>query len=219
MGRVQYDHSLYRTGYRPYGMTNPQAAAAGLSGTPFGPARLHGYPFTRRGGATLQGLGAMVPDQSIVTYTGRWTPTYFMAANDIINAVSAALAKDGINVRNISTDAGWGDTSIVGMTIQPTPFNVTLQLQVANGQGYGDPNDIASIVNHEVYVASGSMPVASSIPSVQAPGGSPTGTGQPFGPGAGTPPIGNTDLTTWLESNALWIALGIGAAVLLPKIL
>jgi hypothetical protein len=220
MGRVAYGRTLIRTGYRPYGMTNPQAAAAGLSGTPFEPSRLHGYPFSRRGGSALHGLGAMVPDQSIVTYTGKWTPTYFMGANDIITAVSAALAKDGLSVKNVSTDAGFLDSTVLDMTIQPTPFNVTLQLQVANGQGYGNPADIASIVDHEVYVATGTMPAASSIPIVQAPGGSPTPTGQPAGPVPGTSLPGTpVDLTTWFEQNIGWLALGAGALLLLPKIL
>jgi len=229
MGRVAYDHSLYRTGYRPYGTTNPQAAAAGLAGvsmtrTPFSPARLHGLgqanPFTRSGGFQLHGLGAMVPDQSIVTYTGKWTPTYFMGANDIITAVSAALANDGLQVKNVSTDAGLLDSTVVGMTVQPTPFNVSLQIQVANGQGYAQPSDIASIVNHEVYVATGSMPVASSVPVVQAPGGSPTGTGQPMGPAPGVAAPGTpVDLTTWFEQNIGWVALAIGAALVLPRVL
>jgi hypothetical protein len=228
MGRVAYNHSLYRTGYRPYGKSNAFAAAQGLSGTSmpqgvFGPWRLSGDlgqspPFTRSGGYKLHGLAGIVPDQSIVTYTGTWTPTYFMGANDIITAVSAALAKDGLNVKHVDTTAGFLDTTIVGMTIQPTPFNVTLQIQVANGQGYGDPNDIVSIVNHEVYVATGAMPVGSSMPIVQAPGGAPTPTGQPMGPGAGVPGA-LPDLGTWFQQNIGWIALGIGAALVLPRIL
>jgi hypothetical protein len=224
MGRVQYDHSLYRTGYRPYGKTNPQQAASGLSGVSmhhgvFGPWRLAGMgqnqPFTRAGGFALHGLGAIVPDQSIVTYTGTWTPTYFMGANDIITAVTSALAKDGLQVKNVSTTAGFLDTTVVGMTIQPTPFNVTLQIQVANGQGYGQPSDIASIVDHEVYVATGSMPAASSIPVVQPPGGAPTATGQP----GAVPPGGAVDLTTWFEQNIGWLALAVGAALIVPKLL
>jgi hypothetical protein len=217
MGRVAYDHSLYRTGYRPYGKSNAFAAAQG----PFGPWRLAGMgqnpPFTRSGGFALHGLSGIVPDQSIVTYTGTWTPTYFMGANDIITAVSAALAKDGLNVKHIDSTAGFLDTTIVGMTIQPTPFNVTLQIQVANGQGYADPNNIISIVNHEVYVATGAMPIGSSMPIVQAPGGAPTPTGQP---GLPPPPPGALpNLTTWFEQNIGWIALGIGAALVLPRIL
>jgi hypothetical protein len=223
MGRVQYNHSLYRTGYRPYGMTNPQAAASGLSGVSmhhgvFGPWRLAGMgqnqPFTRAGGFALHGLGAMVPDQSIVTYTGTWTPTYFMGANDIITAVSAALANEGLKVTKVSTSAGFLDTTVVGMTIQPTPFDVTLQIQVQNGQGYGNPSDIGSIVDHEVYVATGSMPARSSVPIVQAPGGVPTPTGQP-----GAVPPGAVDLTTWFEQNIGWLALAVGAALIVPKLL
>jgi len=224
MGRVQYDHSLYRTGYRPYGMTNPQQAASGLSGVSmhhgvFGPWRLAGMgqnqPFTRAGGFALHGLGAMVPDQSIVTYTGTWTPTYFMGANDIITAVSAALVNDGLKVTKVSTSAGFLDTTVVGMTIQPTPFDVTLQIQVQNGQGYGNPSDIASIVDHEVYVATGSMPARSSVPIVQPPGGAPTPTGQP----GAVPPGGAVDLTTWFEQNIGWLALAVGAALIVPKLL
>jgi hypothetical protein len=229
MGRVAYDRTLIRTGYRPYGMTDPFAAAQGLAGVSmhhgvFGPWRLAGMgqnpPFTQRGGYALHGLGAMVPDQSLVTYTGKWAPTYTLGAQDVISAVTAALAKDGLNVKNVATDAGFLDTTVVGMTIQPTPFNVTLQIQIANGQGFGSPDDVISIIRHEVYVATGAMPVADSMPIVQPPGGSATGTGQPFGPGAGTPPPGSpVDLTTWFEQNIGWLALGVGALLVLPKVL
>jgi hypothetical protein len=75
-------------------------------------------------------------------------------------------------------------------------------------------------VDHYVYLVTGSMPLSSSVPSVQAPNTStPAPTGQPGVVGA--PPSGGpaTDLTTWLEQNAFWIALGVGALVVLPKLL
>jgi hypothetical protein len=241
MGRVAYDRTLIRTGYRPYGMTNPFAAAQGLAGVSmhhgvFGPWRLSGElgqntPFTPRGGYQLHGLhGAMlgflgnaVPDGSIVVYTGKWTPTYTIGATDLISAVTGALTSKGLHVTNSSTDAGLTDTSILGMTIQPTPFNVQLQIQVNTGQGgFTSPSDVVSIVDHAVYTITGAMPLASSPASVQVPGtDQPVATGpagpvpQPgnewtlpsFGiPGSGTTAPG---IPTWA-----WLAIaGVGALV------
>lgn len=238
MAFVRYNETLDRVGFRPQG-TNPRAAAA-LSGPirhgyeTFGPWVLHGEHllprqiFSERGGEMLHGmgdLGAMVPDQSIVVYQGKWQSTYTMGATDVIAAVSAALQSDGaVTVRNASSDAGVAQSTIVGMTIQPGPFNVTLQLQVTNGQGFGSPSDIASIVAHYVYQVTGSMPLTSSIPSVQAPGGGPAGTGQPgaIDPTTGLPysyhSAGAQDWSSWLQDNFGTVALLAGALFVLPPL-
>jgi len=225
MGRVQYDHSLYRTGYRPYGMTNPQQAASGLSGVSmhhgvFGPWRLAGMgqnqPFTRAGGFALHGLGFLgdiVPDGSIVTYTATWVPHGTQGASDIIGQVGSIIANEGLSVRTVSSSPY---RFLVNNTV-----NVKLVIQVQNGMGYGQPSDVASIVDNAAWQVTGSMPLASSISSVQVPGGAPAPTGQPEVPntGAGSGQQPPPDLTTWIEQNALWIALGVGALVLLPKVL
>jgi hypothetical protein len=225
MGRVAYDRTLIRTGYRPYGMTNPFAASQGLAGVSmhhgvFGPWRLAGMgqntPFTQRGGYALHGLGSlgdMVPDGSVVVYTGTWLPHGTQGATDVLAQVSSILAPEGLSVRSVSS-------SPYRFLVNNT-FNAKLTIQVANGMGYNQPSDIASVVDNAAWQVTGSMPLASSISSVQAPGGSPTPTGQPEVPNTGSgsgqqPP---PDLTTWLEQNALWIALGVGALVVLPKIL
>lgn len=231
MGRVQYDHSLYRTGYRPYGTTNPQAAAAGLAGISmaqgvFGPWRLAGLgqnqPFTRRGGYALHGLegavlgflGDIVPDQSIVTYTGTWQPHGTQGATQIIGQVSSILAGEGLSVRSVSSSPY---RFLLNNTV-----NVKLIIQVSNGEGFGQPSDIASVVDNAAWQVTGSMPLASSISAVQTPNApAPVPTGQPeipnTGDGSGQQPP--PDLTTWFEQNALWIALGVGALVLVPKLL
>jgi len=225
MGRVAYDHSLYRTGYRPYAQTNPQAAAAGLAGVSmehgvFGPWRLSGMgqspPFTRRGGYKLHGLGAlgdMVPDGSIVVYTGTWVPHGTQGATEVLGLVTSILAGEGLSVRSVSSSPY---RFLINNSV-----NVKLTIQVANGMGYNQPSDIASIVDNAAWQITGSMPLASSISSVQAPGGPPAPTGQPEVPNTGSgsgqqPP---PDFTTWLEQNALWLGLGVGALVLLPKLL
>lgn len=80
---VNYDQSLYRTGFRPYGLTNPQAATM-LQGIgqshSFGPWELHGvgerrgmgqsHPFTRRGGWPLHGLGDLNADVTAMANEG-----------------------------------------------------------------------------------------------------------------------------------------------------
>src|SRR6266850_4278348 len=109
MAFVRYNESLYRTGFRPYGMTNPHGATQ-LGGIPhvdhgwggFGPWVLHGVPFTPRGGDTLHGLAGIVPNGSIVTYQGKWAPTGTMGAQDVISAVVSAINPQGdVAVRNV----------------------------------------------------------------------------------------------------------------------
>jgi hypothetical protein len=219
MAYVPYDESIYRTGHRMFGLTDPFTASHGLSGINhsyggFGPWMLHGnQPFTERGGYHLSGLGAMVPDQAIVTYTATWVPHGTQGATDIIGQVSAILEQEGLSVRSVSSSPY---RFLVNNTV-----NVKLVIQVENGMGYGDPSDIASIVDNAAFQITGSMPLASAISSVQIPGGSPAPTGQPEVPntGAGSGQQPPTDFATWFEQNALWIGLGIGALVLLPKVL
>jgi hypothetical protein len=234
---TDYSRSMIRTGYRPYGATNPQAAAAGLAGVsmpkgPFGPWRLSGMgqhqPFTPAGAFKLHGLagvtasflgalGDMVPDQSIVTYTGTWVPHGTQGATDVIGQVSGILSGEGLAVRSVSSSAY--------RFLLNNTFNVKLTIQVQNGEGYGQPSDIASIVDNAAWQVTGSMPLASSISSVQVPGGAaPSSTGQPeipnTGAGAGALLSQPTDLTTWLEQNAVWLAVGaalIGIPLLLKR--
>lgn len=196
MGRVTYEPIRY--GFRPLANTNPFAATM-LNGL--------GEP-----------LGDMVSDQAIVTYQGRWTSTYFQGATDVISKVTQALASQGLLVRNSSSDAtGFGQTTIIGMTVHPAPFNVTLQIQIDNGLGFGSVDDVISIIRHYVYAVTGEFPFADSIPSVQnAVTGESESTGQPNVQGA---PAVSGDFTNWLQSNALLIGGIVIAATVLPSII
>jgi hypothetical protein len=236
MGRVAYDHSLYRTGYRPYGHTNPQAAAAGLAGISmehgvFGPWRLSGMgqspPFTRRGGYHLHGFGdAGIPDGSLVTYHGTWTSVFNTGggisqpgyAQAIADGVVAALNADGqLKVLSYPRDLSSGPSGTWAALLgSNAPFDITLQLQVMNGMGFGSVNDLIAIIRHYVYTVSGQFPVHDAIVSVRAP----SAPGSPDYQSTGLPGLSSgTDWSTWLQDNAAWLALGIGAALLLPKIL
>jgi hypothetical protein len=239
MGYTVNVRSIYRNGYRPVGRTDAFAAThLGSIGTGvalFGPARLHGMgqhrPFPEAGGytlhgvprirspkrassgsaahGTLSGLGALVPDQSILNYVGTWPiPIAFSnpSSQDILNAVVAALENDGLEVRNSSATSGY----------LASTFTATLQLQVNNGMGFADPNDVISVVRHEVFVATGSFPAADSIPTMQTPGAAgPVATGQPAGPGAAAA----IDWSAWLQQNIMLVGAGAAALMVLPMIL
>jgi hypothetical protein len=241
MSYVNYNQSLYRTGFRPYGTTNPRAAAAMLSGYPsdlgqmdlgqthvFGPWRLHGlgqsHPFTERGGWTLHGLGqSMIPDGTIVTYVGTWNSAYNTGggisqpgyAQAISDGVVAALNQDGqLKVLSSPHDLSSGIVGAAKAIVgYGEPFTETLILQVTNGMGFGSVNDIISIVRHYVYTVSGQFPTSDAITGVHHPG-------DPSTPASLAPtPAGPVDLTTWFETNAWWIGLALAGVILGPSLL
>ena len=146
-----------RTGFRP-ARTNPYAAtfeASRLSLGSLGQVQ----PFRSTPGYQLRGLGNIIPNQSIVTYRGKWAPGLLRSAEAAIGAVLSALTQDGFAVRNVSSDA----------TTDGQPFDVTLQLQVTNGLGFSNPSAIIAIVQAEVFTATGVTTLADSIPNVRVP--------------------------------------------------
>jgi len=195
MARVRYNLPIERTGYRPYGMTNPAAAAAGDL-----------TPRTKLSGLGL--LGAAVPDGSIVQYQGTWAGSLWAAdISSVISEVEATLAKNGWQVTSVNNAAN-------GLVNQ----NVTMTILINTGLGgYGAPQDIISIINNAVYQATGQMPLSGTIPSVQVPSApGPSDTGMPANPlVAATAPTGASTLVSWFENNAIYIGLGIAAVVLL----
>jgi hypothetical protein len=213
MGYTVYNRSLYRNGFRPYGTTNTSAAASGMGGTPFDPEFLrgvhhqHGYPFSARGGWRLGGMGdSGVPDQSVAVYSGVW-PSSSSFPTNVLGEVSTWLQQNGISV--LSSNAGSSLTS----NVMAKPYPVSLQVQVRNGMGFGAAADLASVIDHAFYMATGEMPLSSAIVSV--------GTGA-SGPGGGPTQIPGgqaEDWGQWLQDNAWLIGAGILAAFVVPKLL
>jgi hypothetical protein len=96
---VNYNQSLYRTGFRPYGHTDAFAASQlGDLGQshPFGPWMLHGdglgqnHPFTERGGWALHGL------DGFDYYYANQDPSVgpVVAGNPVAIAASKAIAAE-----------------------------------------------------------------------------------------------------------------------------
>jgi hypothetical protein len=201
------NHMRVQQGYRPF--TNPRRAMLGAIGA----------------------IGSMVPNGAVVTYQGQWVMNGTQAPDNTIAAVTTALGADGLHVVASSSDASAWSNNFMGR-----PYNVKLQVQIANGLGFGDPADVRSIIDHAAYVATGSMPNSSAITAVVAgsqdsgvvpPGSVPQlpdpncASGMPYDVN-GNPcpaPAGPQNFTTWLESNALWIGIGVVAAIVLPKVL
>jgi hypothetical protein len=211
MSYVTYNKSMYRTGLRPIGETDPFAASqlSGLGRTPFDPEILLGqtHPFTRAGGYGLHGLGDIVPNGSIVQYTGTWATDISTTPGAVLAQVVSALRSDGFNVLASSESGGLMGELFTGS------FTATIQLQVSNGMGFSQPADIAAIVDHEAYVASGVMPSGSGASVVSLPGSTPGA----LPPGA--LPAGATDWSAWFQQNASWIGLGILGIFIVPKVL
>lgn len=222
MGYVVYTRELQVVGYPPAANRNA-FAAANMSGV--GPSRRQRQAnesvFSASGGTRLSGLGAIVPNQTIVNYQGQWQNPITMGAMDVVSQVLSSLSQDGLAVKSSSTDAGILQ-SLGEPIFGAKPYNVKLQLQVNNGMGYGDPNDIISIIRHEVYQVTGIMPVGDSIPTMQLPASadSPDGgivvTGQPNQPATAIP---TSDFGSWLTNNLALVALGAAAVIVIPSLL
>jgi hypothetical protein len=207
MAYVTNRRGFIRTGFRPTYSDPYDATLLGAGKT---------------NGKGLHGLGDIIPNQSVVTWVGQVSGTAMKSVQDVVSAASAALQSDGLSV--IST-AGLPfsifDTDIQ-LTSAPT---VTLTLQVNNGMGYGQPSDIASVVNGEIFKASGFMP-SGAITVVQPPGGSATqtaaGAGMPCPSGQSLNAAGQCvpgmDWGAWLQQNAIWLGLGVVGLVLLPDL-
>jgi hypothetical protein len=203
MAYMNYNRELYRTGFRPYGQTNPWAASQ-LNGMDIPEAVLSGYlgqsrPFTRDGGWglhgsasfhpwVLEGLGqssAGAPTGSYLLYQGTWqlSPSHESSAQILASVLQ--ILKSSASVIGFQV----GSASQSGGLFTVSNFNVQIQLFVS-GPGFAEPNDAGSVVDHAYNQVTGLMPVVSNTVVTQLPTGTtaapaPTGT-SPF-PGSADP--------------------------------
>jgi len=105
----------------------------------------------------------LIANGTIVTYTGSWPHGEFTTADDMVQQVLAKLVTSGFASRSAPVVDATFVTTLGGN------FQVTLQLEVQNGIGYGSPDDVISIIRHWVYVVSGAFPTGDSIPVIQTP--------------------------------------------------
>jgi hypothetical protein len=116
-------------------------------------------------------MGASVPVGSVVTYTGTWHVGYFTSVQDVINKVGLGLLNnDGITVKTASGGILGAVGAIDNYLGGPAEMTVTMDVQITGGSGFGSVDDVASIVNHEAYQATGTLPTVFSTPKVKLPG-------------------------------------------------
>ena len=125
-----------------------------------------------------------IPDGTILTYTGTWTPTDTMGATSVISAVSSDLTGAGLPVRSSSNDAGLLQNTEAPFVLNLSPFHVTLTIQVQNGLGFAQISDVISIIRHWVFSETGAFPISDTVPTMVLPntGNYPVDTGQPAPP-------------------------------------
>jgi len=118
----------------------------------------------------------LVPSGSTVTYVGTWRTGSFQSADGVVSQVGSKLLAAGLSVRSQHSDAGFF-ANLPGFI--KVSFNVTLQLEVDNGLGYGAVDDIISIVRSNVQQVTGFPPQSDSITEILQPGDStPQNTGE-----------------------------------------
>jgi hypothetical protein len=105
----------------------------------------------------------MVSVGQFVTVTiGGIAPRSFFSeppsAADIQGAIQGVLTSDGLNPRSVSVTGG-GDVSAGGIpALFQTDAPYVAVITVVAGQTYGSPDDLASVIAHDVGVAVGQYP-------------------------------------------------------------
>ncbi len=166
-------------------------------------------------------MSAPIPTGSIITYqSDDWhTKSVFISPDDVLHSVETALIADGITARpGSAASVGFGAEVAGVASLSDIKFSVTLLVQITGGLGYNSADDVASIINHEVYATTGYLPSSSSVPKVQLPGNASVSglwnwfgslfsgsqsTGQPSDPSTGF------SLSNLTSSGTLYIALAL----------
>lgn len=151
-----------------------------------------------------------VQNKSIVSYIGSWIPGVGNNAQVSATAVSSELSSMGFTVLSSTNNEGFFSIGQEQITFQ-------MKVRIDSGFSYGDVSDVQSIIDHAVYVATGTLPISSSITAVQAPNTiAPVETGQPGQqlPPADQPKQGWFDkFISSFETFGVGTILGIGLAI------
>jgi hypothetical protein len=118
----------------------------------------------------------MVPAGSILTYNctfsnanySGWQSIDPPSPSDVETAVAAEAAQNNLSVVSAQLGADW-------YVYYVNQFSIQVRL---NGD-FNSSDDVQAILDHAVYDATGSLPIASSVSSIQTPAGAVTSTGQP----------------------------------------
>jgi hypothetical protein len=137
-----------------------------------------------------------VPAGSTILYTAKVNTPPFTSAQNILDAISPQLPAHGMALLSSQVISS-------GSVSGPASFSAT----VMDSIGHALKTDAQSVLDGliENFLGAGNLQLQSTV-TVVSPGISASGT-----PAA----VPSTDALSWLEGNALYIGLGIGALVLL----
>ena len=171
--------------YAQYGVTVPPASSAAAAAQT-----------TAVAAAATAAAAAQIPPGSTILYTASYNPVAgWTTSSQAINALSPLLPAHGMSLLS-STVAASG-------LISNASFSVTIMDSIGNNL-VSDAKSVLDALMNQIT----NNGLQSSSLTVVSPGTSASGAAA-----AATTPT--TDPVTWLESNALWIALGVGGIILL----
>jgi hypothetical protein len=118
----------------------------------------------------------MVPAGTVLTYQAQITTNgAFQTPDDVIQQMNQVFAQSNIAMRDYHIDAGILDT-ILSPVNGKLQFQLTATLQTL--ADFGAIQDIQSIADHGVYMATDALPT-STVPNITFPGGTQSSTEQP----------------------------------------
>lgn len=152
------------------------------------------------GAASPSGSG-QVPSGSTLVYTATWTLGFgdlTVTPNNVIQALASGLPSYGMSVKASQATSGGPITYGIQVTVQDTIGHALL-------------SDAQSVLDGIVQSATGNNKTSSNLSLVAAAGAA-------LPPGSIVAPPATT-ATQWLESNAVYIGLGLAALILIPTLL
>jgi hypothetical protein len=171
--------------YAQYGATIPSTSAAAATAAA-----------TPSASAASSTPAPQIPPGSTILYTASYNPVSgWTTSSQAINALSPLLPAHGMSLLSSTVSAS-------GL-ISNASFSVTIMDSIGNNL-VSDAKSVLDALMNQIT----NNGLQSSSLTVVSPGTSASGAAA-----AATTPT--TDPVTWLETNALWIALGVGGIILL----
>jgi len=144
---------------------------------------------------------AALPGGSTFIYDASWTAgvsNLFSSANSVISQMQAALSGYGMSVTSSSVESAG-------------PIHFEIQLHVLDSVGHGAVADAKSVLDSLMHKIVGTNLSGSSISTTSVPGGTPSG--------GIVNPNAPIDWSSWLQKNAIWVGVFVGAVAIGPKII
>jgi len=134
-----------------------------------------------------------IPNGTILTWEGQWSPSVReVLATSSESDISARLSKLGMSVTAFQVKPD------ILARITGGNLSGSMEVRTTSGTDYGNEEDVRRIIDHGIYEATGTLPIASRITNIRLPPGK-----RQFGqPGTGTTvlPGCESGFAGWIKS-------------------